>query len=36
MGIHSNEYIPDLIQYKISESNIKCEEFPRQLWNDTK
>ena len=36
LGINSSEYITDLTYYEISESNIKCEIFTRQLWNDMK
>ena len=33
LGLNSSEDIPELNNYDISESNIKCEECARQLWN---
>ena len=35
LGIHSGDDYPELNNYDISQGNIKCEEFTRQLWNDT-
>ena len=36
LGLRSIEYISDFTNYDTSESNIKCEECTRQLWNGMK
>ena len=34
LGLYSSEDIPNLTNNEISDSNIKCETFIRQPWND--
>ena len=34
LGLNSSEDITDLTNNEKSESNIKCEHFTGQLWND--
>ena len=34
LGINSSEDITDLTHHEIPESNVKCEIFTRQIWND--